>query len=49
MKQWYKVLQACLIFSEHSPAKPVHALKILLNIFLGPALWKRVIFVLSES
>lgn len=38
-----------LIFSEHSPAKPMRALKIPLNVFLGPALWQRVIFVLSES
>lgn len=49
MKQWYKLLQACLIFSEHSPAKLMPALKIPLNVFLGPALWQRVIFVLSES
>jgi len=49
MKQWYKLLQACLIFSKHSPVKPMRALKIPLNVFLGLALWQRVIFVLSES
>lgn len=49
MKLWYKRIWACLIFSKHSPLKPMHALKIPLNVFLGPALWQRVNFVFSES